>query len=97
MLTMLGETPIAPLTIELDADWGLLLFTDGLVEGRAAPGSAERFGVDELVRTLQSLVTEDIARDDLAPALVAEAERRHGGPLTDDVAVLLIGSSDWWR
>jgi hypothetical protein len=53
--------------------------------------------VDELVRTLQSLVTEDIARDDLAPALVAEAERRHGGPLTDDVAVLLIGSSDWWR
>jgi serine phosphatase RsbU (regulator of sigma subunit) len=97
MLTMLGETPIAPLTIELDADWGLLLFTDGLVEGRAAPGAAERFGVDELVRTLQSLVTEDIARDDLAPALVAEAERRHGGPLTDDVAVLLIGSSDWWR
>jgi len=28
---------------------------------------------------------------------VAEAEGCNGGPLTDDVAVLLIGSLAWWR
>jgi len=97
MLTLLGDTPVEALTVDLDGDWGLLLFTDGLVEGRTSPGATERFGVDELVRTLQSLVREAMPRSDLAPALVAEAERRHGGPLTDDVAVLLVGSSGWWR
>jgi hypothetical protein len=32
-----------------------------------------------------------------APALLAAAERWHGGLLTDDVAVLLVAGSDWWR
>jgi hypothetical protein len=43
------------------------------------------------------MVAGDLTRAELAPALVAEAERRHGGPLTDDVAALLIGTSSWWR
>jgi hypothetical protein len=53
--------------------------------------------VDELARNVRSLLATEIPRADLAPALVAEAERCHGGPLTDDVAVLLVGSLDWWR
>jgi serine phosphatase RsbU (regulator of sigma subunit) len=97
MLTMLQDRMVEPLTIHLDGDWGLLLFTDGLVEGRAAPGAIERYGVAELARNLRSLVKDDIPRSELAPMLVAEAERCHGGPLTDDVAVLLVGSLDWWR
>jgi hypothetical protein len=52
--------------------------------------------VDELARRLAPLVARGIPRADLAPSLVAEAERCHGGPLTDDVAVLLIGSRAWW-
>ena len=96
MLTLLQGRVIEPFTVDLDGDWGLLLFTDGLFEGRAAPGSRARFGVDELARQLQSLVSAGISRTDLAPTLFAEAERCNGGPLTDDVAVLLVGSSGWW-
>ena len=96
MLTMLHGGVIEPVTVDLDGAWGLLLFTDGLVEGSRAPGTTERFGVDRLARHLQPLVANRVARSGLAPSLVAEAERRHGGPLTDDVAVMLVGSSAWW-
>ena len=96
ILTLLGDRTIEPFTVDLNDDWGLLLFTDGLVEGRATPGASARLGVDELARHLQSLVAAGISRADLAPMLLAEAERCNGGPLTDDVAVLLVGSSGWW-
>ena len=37
ILTMLDGKAVEPLIIDLEeGDWGLLLFTDGLVEGRAA-------------------------------------------------------------
>ena len=97
MLTWLPSDGIKPVTVDLTGDWGLLLYTDGLVEGRRAPGASERFGVDNLVRSLEQLVADPTPRESLAPALLAEAERAHGGPLTDDVAVLLVGSRGWWR
>lgn len=96
ILTLLQGRTIEPFTVNLDGDWGLLLFTDGLVEGRAAPGASARFGVDELARQLRSLIAAGTSRTDLARLLLAEAERCNGGPLTDDVAVLLVGSSGWW-
>lgn len=96
LLTMLGGRPVEPTTVDLTGDWGLLLFTDGLVEGSLTPGASVRFGVEELVNHLKPLVATRMARRDLAPCLLAEAERRHGGPLTDDVAVLLVCSSSWW-
>jgi serine phosphatase RsbU (regulator of sigma subunit) len=96
MLTMLGDGPIEPARVDLDGDWGLLLFTDGLVEGSASPGGSARFGVEALADHLRALVGQRVARADLAPALLAEAETRHGGPLSDDVAVLLVGSRQWW-
>jgi serine phosphatase RsbU (regulator of sigma subunit) len=97
MLTMLEGRVVEPKAINLDGDWGLLLFTDGLVEGCSTPGGVERFGTDGLARNVRALVSRGIARADLAPTLLAEAERCHGGPLTDDVGVLLIGSLGWWR
>jgi serine phosphatase RsbU (regulator of sigma subunit) len=97
MLTMLEGRTIEPATIELDGDWGLLLFTDGLVEGGSTPGATARFGTDALARNLRLLVDQELPRDEVAPSLLAEAERCNGGPLTDDVAVLLIGSAGWWR
>ncbi len=97
MLTMLTESAIQPVTVDLIGDWGLLLFTDGLVEGSRAPGTSERFGVDALAGHLEPLLAGGLPRRDVPPALLAEAERRQGGPLTDDVAVLLVGNAGWWR
>ena len=96
MLTMLQGTEVTPVEVDLDGEWGLLLFTDGLVEGSVAPGATARFGVDELAGYLTALVADRVPREELAPRLLAEAERRHGGPLADDVAVLVVGSSSWW-
>lgn len=97
VLSLLEDRRIDPAVVELSDDWGLFLFTDGLVEGRRKPGSSERLGVEELVTRLQRLIDVGAPPVDLAPTLVAEAEACHGGPLNDDVAVLLIGSRRWWR
>jgi serine phosphatase RsbU (regulator of sigma subunit) len=96
MLTMLDGRTIEPVTIELDGNWGILLFTDGLVEGGRTPGGPDRFGADRLAENLERLVRAGTARAELAPLLVDEAKRCHGGPLTDDVAVLLVGTLGWW-
>jgi serine phosphatase RsbU (regulator of sigma subunit) len=97
ILAMVGDWAVEPSIVHLTGDWGLLLFTDGLVEGRVSPGATERGGVDRLARHLSAFVAQGMARADLAPALVAEAERCHGGALADDVAVVLIGTRGWWR
>jgi serine phosphatase RsbU (regulator of sigma subunit) len=96
VLTLLQDRTIEPFTVDLDGDWCLLLFTDGLVEGRAEPGASARYGVDELTRHLQSLVAAGTPPTELAPTLLADAERCNGGALTDDVAVLLVGRSSRW-
>ena len=82
--------------VDLAGDWGMLLFTDGLVEGSESPGSRERLGVQNLSAHVNSLVQQGNPRKELASALLLEAERRHGGALPDDVAVLLIGTAGWW-
>ena len=44
--------------LEADGPWTLLCYTDGLVEGRSAPGSVERFGIDALEATVAELLGE---------------------------------------
>ena len=97
MLTMLDGQQVRSTSIDLDGDWGLLFFTDGLVEGGSAPESSERLGAAALAQHLRTLVSDPMPREAIASALLAHAERHNGGPLTDDVAVLLVGSPAWWR
>jgi serine phosphatase RsbU (regulator of sigma subunit) len=75
---------------ELPEQWSLLLYTDGLIEGRTGAGAA-RLGDDGLV----TMVREELGngRDGetgLVAALVERAEELNGGPLLDDVAALLV-------
>jgi Stage II sporulation protein E (SpoIIE)/GAF domain len=81
-----------PLGIRRDGRWeadegeapdGVFLYTDGLVEGRAAPGSRERLGIEPI---LAELAAGCRRLEDLADL----AERRHGHRLADDVAALLL-------
>lgn len=72
----------------------LLLMTDGIFEGRAAPGSEDRLG-DE---AFTGLVTGYLgahdgwreATDMLIADLIAEVQRRNGGELTDDLALITL-------
>jgi serine phosphatase RsbU (regulator of sigma subunit) len=111
--------------IELVDDWALLLYTDGLIEGRAAvedraatkgraaargraaaksraaakgrsavkgraASDADRLGVDGLRELLADPRRSALSRHELPAWLVGEVEQRNGGPLADDVAMLLV-------
>jgi serine phosphatase RsbU (regulator of sigma subunit) len=79
--------------VELGAEWSLLLYTDGLIEGRG--------GVDKRVLGPEGLLDLIAAsapgpsvhgfEDTLADSLLKTVERLNGGPLVDDVAVIIVG------
>ncbi|MCW3011878.1 MAG: response regulator receiver modulated serine phosphatase [Solirubrobacterales bacterium] len=77
-------------TLALPEAWTLLLYTDGLYEGWSGDGD-RRLGVPGLVAVMDeglgrtSTVDEQSLRD-----LITAVEQRHGGALTDDVALLAI-------
>jgi len=86
---MLDEKSVEPMTVELPPSWLLFFYTDGLIEGRAKPGSSERFGEQRLVLDLQRwpAYTED---EQGLEMLLTEIEAANGGPMADDVAVIAV-------
>jgi len=79
----------------LPREWTLLLYTDGIIDGRVGAGS-ERLGEDGLARLLHEQMVElpdwrERPRE-LLERLVEEAERLNGQALNDDVAMLLLGA-----
>ncbi len=91
----LGEGAWSSSELKLPAGWALLLYTDGITEGRVGAGP-ERLGADRL----QSMIAEHVAArpdwrvrpGELLAELTSRAQELNGGELTDDVAMLLIGS-----
>ncbi len=81
--------------LAFSGDWGMLLYTDGLVEGRIGSGS-ERLGSERLVELLQRHgLTDPARRADASPLLdelVADVEELNGGDLTDDLAMILVSA-----
>lgn len=81
-----------PVRVELTPTWRLMLFTDGLVEGRVGRGP-ERLGVEGLLSLLAQRVDEADTRA-LISDLVDEVTRLNAGELPDDVAVVALTLSD---
>ncbi|MGE7435629.1 PP2C family protein-serine/threonine phosphatase [Kitasatospora sp. NPDC001175] len=75
--------------LELHPGWRLLLYTDGLVEGRVGAGS-RRLGQDGLVELIGDHQSAGLTRGRLVDSAIAEVEELNGGALADDVAVLLL-------
>lgn len=74
--------------IDLSADdWQLLMYTDGLIEGRAG---AERLGVQGLCGLLDTPARP--AAEQLPAHLARRAQELNEGELADDVAMLLISA-----
>jgi len=80
----------------LEPPWSLLLYTDGLIEGKI-DDSHERLGERRLVEMVERHVAASADWPDdgkgLLGRLIAEVEELNGEPLTDDLAVLLLSSS----
>lgn len=79
-----GEAPVA-----LPTGWQLLLYTDGLIEGRLDGGS-ERLGTGRLVELVAAAAPEPGAH--MIDRLIGAAERFNGGDLADDVALLVLAA-----
>jgi serine phosphatase RsbU (regulator of sigma subunit) len=82
-----GRWPVAPL--DLPPAWKLLLYTDGLIEGRM-PGGDERLGTERLVALVARHAAANGDGRGLIEGLIGTALELNGGDLADDVAALLI-------
>ncbi|MFD7626924.1 PP2C family protein-serine/threonine phosphatase [Streptomyces sp. NPDC059851] len=78
--------------VELGGTWSLMLYTDGLIEGRVGDGK-ERLGQDGMVEMINRHLERGLSGEALLEASVTEARRLNGGELTDDVAVVLLSRS----
>ncbi|WP_328748409.1 fused response regulator/phosphatase [Streptomyces sp. NBC_00285] len=75
--------------VELGAEWSLMLYTDGLIEGHIGQGR-ERLGQDGMVSMIRRQLAEGLRGEELLRAAVNEVRSLNGGELADDVAVLLL-------
>nr|WP_145821706.1 fused response regulator/phosphatase [Micromonospora sagamiensis] len=89
---LLGVRPRRPVAFDLEFstdDWSLLMYTDGLIEGRVGDGE-ERLDVPGLSALVGDPANQMVPLPELPAWLVGRAEEINGGPLADDVAMLLV-------
>jgi serine phosphatase RsbU (regulator of sigma subunit) len=89
--------------VPLDGSWSVLLYTDGLIEGRIGRGS-ERLGSEGLMELIRAAlrVTPDgngqvstgtPVDGQLLDRVIGQVRELNGGDLDDDLAVLALGYS----
>jgi PAS domain S-box-containing protein len=76
--------------LEVEGPWTLLCYTDGLVEGRSAPGSVERFGIEALVAAVAGLLERAAGPEEALDRLLDLVHEANGGELSDDVAIVCL-------
>jgi serine phosphatase RsbU (regulator of sigma subunit) len=85
--------------VALGDNWTLLMYTDGLIEGRIGAGP-ERLGSDGLTEIIEAYLRasppagrwEREPRDErLLDGLIDRVRELNGGDLDDDLAVLALG------
>ncbi|MCX3061553.1 PP2C family protein-serine/threonine phosphatase [Streptomyces beihaiensis] len=75
--------------VELGPSWSLMLYTDGLIEGRVGQGT-QRLGQEGMVEMIRRQRAQGLRGEELLEAAMNEVRDLNGGDLTDDVAVLLL-------
>ncbi|SFF68694.1 Serine phosphatase RsbU, regulator of sigma subunit [Actinacidiphila alni] len=88
-LGLLPDARWQRIPVRLRGEWSLMLYTDGLIEGRIGQGT-QRLGQDGMVAMAARLLAEGLRGEELLDAALAEARGLNGGELTDDVAVVLL-------
>ena len=79
--------------IRVDGSWSILLYTDGLIEGRIGKGS-ERLGSEGLMDLIRdALGGPGQPGDELLDQVIDRVRELNGGDLDDDLAVLALGFS----
>ena len=76
--------------VEVPAGATILAYTDGLIEGRAAPGSADRLGIEAVADLVTRLRVDGHGQERLLERLMTEVTVRNGGPIDDDIAIVQV-------
>lgn len=76
--------------VQLGGSWSLMMYTDGLIEGRVGPEGTQRLGQDGMVAMINGQLDQGLGGEALLEAAVTQVQELNGGELTDDVAVLLL-------
>ncbi|MFJ4837990.1 PP2C family protein-serine/threonine phosphatase [Streptomyces sp. NPDC088746] len=76
--------------VELGGSWSLMMYTDGLIEGRVGQEGTQRLGQDGMVAMVNGRLDQGLGGEALLEAAVTQVQELNGGELTDDVAVLLL-------
>ena len=78
-----------PFEVPLPAGvWTLLLFTDGLLEGRSSPDGPRPFGSERLCRLVAQAATPLVEPE--VDTLLVQVREANGAPMSDDVVVLAV-------
>ena len=80
----------APHEITLPSDWGLLLFSDGIVEARTGSDPRARLGVEGLRAAVTDLWQRHATTSEDLQGLVEAVQAAHEQALADDVTLLLL-------
>jgi serine phosphatase RsbU (regulator of sigma subunit) len=83
--------------VQLGESWSVLMYTDGLIEGRIGSGP-ERLGSDGLIKTIEKaraqatpgLTADRTESERIVDSVISQARELNGGDLDDDLAVLAI-------
>jgi serine phosphatase RsbU (regulator of sigma subunit) len=83
--------------VELGQSWSVLMYTDGLIEGRVGAGP-DRLGSEGLIKLIEKEraqggaepVPDRQANEQLIDAVITRARELNGGDLEDDLAVLVV-------
>ncbi len=76
--------------LELPANWRLMLYTDGLIEGLAGAVGSERLGVSGLHDLLAEVRAHELAPEIWMGVLLDRVHELNQGALTDDLALLVL-------
>jgi serine phosphatase RsbU (regulator of sigma subunit) len=89
--------------VRLGERWSVLMYTDGLIEGRI-DDTAERLGIERLTTIIESFLhltpasSAGSPRDErLLDQVIERVRELNGGDMDDDLAVLALGASPWTR
>lgn len=78
-----------PLEVPLPPEWSLLLYTDGVFEGRVEEGT-ERLGHEEMAKLVLGILAREPDHGKVLDELIATVEDLNRGPLDDDVALAML-------
>jgi serine phosphatase RsbU (regulator of sigma subunit) len=75
--------------VELGDRWTVLLYTDGLIEGRVR-NKRRRLDVDGLIELVEAALSQGLREEPLLDHVISAVRDLNGGDLDDDMAVVAI-------